>query len=213
MRAKRDGSARVFPNVRDEITALKRERIVEAAVQTFYENGYENSTLEAVASLLQVTKPFIYAHFSSKAELLAEVCSRAIAASNFAMESVAALDLTPTVRLGILSKRFVDAIIATQKHIAIFMREEKNLLPADFERISDMRRRFDSRLTSLLEEGMAAKEFRLLDPGLTALAIGGMVSWIYVWYREGGRLKPEELVDRFNDLVLGMVGADPRPLP
>ena len=211
MTAMKDKAVRVFPNVREEISALKRERIVDAAVETFYQNGYENSTLESVASLLQVTKPFIYAHFSSKAELLAEVCSRAIAASNSAIDGVVALDMTATNRLRLLNKRFVQAVIGSQKHIAIFTREEKNLLPADFERINTMRRHFDGRLTSLLEEGMAAKEFRLLDANLAALAIGGMVSWIYVWYREGGRLQPEDIADRFNDLILGMVGADIDP--
>ena len=67
--------------IRDEVTALKRARTIAAAVDLFYDNGYENTTLDAVAERLGVTKPFIYAHFSSKTELLAEICSRGIATS------------------------------------------------------------------------------------------------------------------------------------
>jgi AcrR family transcriptional regulator len=50
------------------VAALKRARTVDAAVQLFYEYGYEKTTLEAVADRLGVTRPFIYSHFSSKAE-------------------------------------------------------------------------------------------------------------------------------------------------
>ena len=64
-----DDSAQM--GIKDEIAALKRERIIGAAVELFYERGYENTTLEAVAERLGVTKPFIYSHFGSKAELLA----------------------------------------------------------------------------------------------------------------------------------------------
>jgi len=57
--------------IRDEVIALKRERTITAAVELFYERGYENTTLDAVAERLGVTKPFIYAHFRSKTEPVA----------------------------------------------------------------------------------------------------------------------------------------------
>ena len=65
-------------DIRDAVNRLKRERIVAAAVELFYRQGYGHTTLEQVADTLNVTKPFIYAHFRSKSELLAEICSRAI---------------------------------------------------------------------------------------------------------------------------------------
>ena len=49
--------------MREAISHLKREKIVAAAVDLFYKQGYSKTTLDQVASELQVTKPFIYAHF------------------------------------------------------------------------------------------------------------------------------------------------------
>lgn len=193
--------------IRDEVASLKRERTVEAAVELFYERGYENTTLEAVAERLGVTKPFIYAQFGSKSELLAEICSRGIASSLRALDGVLAVDLTPTRKLEELARRFVLAVIGSQKHIAIFSREEKNLLPADFERISEMRRDFDGKLSALLLDGQRSGEFQLADPLLASLAIGGMVSWTYVWYRPGRRLEPSDLADRMAALILSLAGA------
>ena len=193
--------------IRDEVAVLKRERTITAAVELFYERGYENTTLDAVAERLGVTKPFIYAHFSSKTELLAEICSRGIASALEAMDSVLALDRPPTGKLAELGRRFVTAVLGSQKHIAIFAREEKNLLPADFARISKMRRDFDHKLSALLAEGVAAGEFRIADPRLAALAIGGMVSWAYVWYRPNGRLALPDLANEMSRLLLAMAQA------
>ena len=47
-------------DMREAISHLKRERILAAAVDLFYRQGYGKTTLEQVANELQVTKPFIY---------------------------------------------------------------------------------------------------------------------------------------------------------
>lgn len=192
--------------IRDEVAALKRERTIQAAVELFYERGYENTTLDAVAERLAVTKPFIYAHFTSKAELLAEICSRGIASALEAIGSVLDLPSSPTEKLALLSKRFVTAVLQSQKHIAIFGREEKNLAPADFQRISRMRHDFDAKLNRLLSQGIKSGEFDIPDARVAALAIGGMVSWAYVWYRADGRLALPKLADELAVLILAMAG-------
>ena len=195
------------PGIKDEIAALKRERTIAAAVELFYEHGYENTTLDAVAEVLGVTKPFIYAHFGSKAELLAEICGRGISSSLQAINDALALRASPTRRLKVLAENFVTSVLENQKHIAIFAREEKNLAKADFARISDMRRAFDKKLLHILNMGLESGEFEMDDPPLAALAIGGMVSWAYVWYRPKGRMSVPELADRMSELILSMVGA------
>jgi AcrR family transcriptional regulator len=196
--------------IKDEVAALKRERTIAAAVDLFYSRGYENTTLDAVAERLGVTKPFIYAHFGSKAELLSEICSRGIRSSLDAIASAMSLDASPTEKMRVLGQRFVVSVLENQKHIAIFAREEKNLMPEDFERISSMRRQFDRTLNTLISSGLETGEFKVADPSIAALAIGGLVSWAYVWYRPNGRLELPELASQMSDLILSMVGAGAR---
>jgi len=198
--------------IRDEVAALKRERTISVAVELFYERGYENTSLDAVAERMSVTKPFIYAHFSSKAELLAEICSRGIGSALAALDGVlATMPGSPAERLAEVGRRFVSAVLNNQQHIAIFAREEKNLAPEDFHAISDMRREFDRKLVRLLDEGVASGHFRITDTNMAALAIGGMVSWAYVWYRTGGRLTLEQAAEELTGLILSMVGARTAP--
>lgn len=197
-------------DIRSEIAALKRNRILNAAAELFYEHGYENATLDAVGERLGVTKPFIYSHFSSKAEILAEICSQGIGTSLAAIKGVLPLDLTPGEKLHEVGRRFVLAVLRSQMHIAIFSREEKHLSAEDFERINNMRREFDRLLTGLLREGMDKGVFHLRDPHVAALSIGGMVSWAYVWYRPRGRLPMETVAEEMAQLIMAMVGAGPR---
>ena len=70
-----------------------------------------------------------------------------------------------------------------------------------------MRRDFDTKLTGLIQEGVDAGEFSVTDPHITALAIGGMVSWAYVWYREAGRLPLSGVTAEMTNLILSMVQA------
>ena len=197
--------------IKDEVAALKRERTIAAAVELFYERGYENTTLDAVAERLGVTKPFIYAYFSSKAELLAEICGRGISSSLAAVDNALAMDAGPTATLQILSESFVASVLDNQKHIAVLTREEKNLDPADYARINEKRRQFDHRLTALLRQGVEAGEFDVADPHLASLAIGGLVSWAYVWYRPAGRLSVPNLSAEMAKLILALAGAKPKP--
>jgi AcrR family transcriptional regulator len=193
--------------MQEEIAALKRERILEAAADLFYERGYSNSTLEAVAERLSVTKPFIYSHYKSKAELLSEICQRGIHAALHEMNKVLAMNIGSVERLRRLGKVFTHAVLRNQKHIAIFTREEKNLRTHDFKRVSALRREFDRKMRGLLEEGCQAGVFQLKDPRIATLAIGGMVSWVYVWYRSNGRLDSSEIAERMSELILALVAA------
>jgi AcrR family transcriptional regulator len=196
-------------DLREEVAALKRARIIKAAVDLFFNNGYENTTLEEIAKVLGVTKPFIYAHFKSKVQLLAEICSYGIEKSQNALESVTKLDLSPYEKLSLFGGRFATAVLEGRKQIAIFTREEKNLTVEDLETINGLRHTFDRKLTELLREGVEAGQFEIEDPHLATLSIGGMVSWSYVWYRETGRLSQEDLANRMNRLILNMVLAKP----
>ena len=196
-------------DIRDAVSRLKRERIIATAVDLFYNNGLSNTSLEAVAEKMNVTKPFIYSHFKSKNDLLAEICARGIRASLDALNRVVASEGTPTDKLQALARDFTLAVLENQAHIAIYNREEKDLSPHDRDAINEMRSEFDRKFCALLNEGVSSGAFVVDDVKLASLAIGGIVSWSYVWFRPNGRLTKAETADRVADLVLAMVQAKP----
>jgi AcrR family transcriptional regulator len=192
--------------MRDEILAYKRERILEEAVKLFYERGFTGTTLDDIAAELGVTKPFIYTHFRGKVELLAALCKPTIELALAAVANASARSGTPSERLRIAITDFTKVVLQRQPNIAIYFREEKNLSPEALAEINVLRREFDHLLSDLLLEGSATGEFEIQDHSLAALALGGMISWAYTWYRPGGRLTLEETAARMADLALRMAG-------
>jgi AcrR family transcriptional regulator len=192
--------------MRDEILAYKRERILEEAVKLFYQRGFTGTTLDDIAAELGVTKPFIYTHFRGKVELLAALCKPTIEMSLEAVATAAAKPGTPTERLRDAITNFAKVVLHRQANIAIFFREEKNLSPEALAEINALRKRFDHLLSDLLIEGVTAGEFEIPDHSLAALALGGMISWAYTWYRPDGRLTLEETAEHMADLALRMAG-------
>ncbi len=194
-------------DIRGAVARLKRERIVAAAVELFYRQGYGRTTLEQVADAMDVTKPFIYAHFPSKADLLAEICSRAIRHANEVLNRILLEEGSHTERLGRIFREFLLAVLDNQAHAVIYSREETELRQTDRDSINNLRRSFDRKLVSLLEAGVAAGDFAIDDIPITAIAIGGLVGWAPVWYRSSGRLSKQEAAERLSSLVLNMVKA------
>lgn len=54
---------------REEKNALSKQRILEAALHEFSENGYENASLNTICSANELSKGIIYHYFKDKEEL------------------------------------------------------------------------------------------------------------------------------------------------
>ena len=195
--------------LRDEITAFKKDRIIAAAGQLFFEKGYALTTLDEVAQVLSVTKPSIYQHFSSKLELLSAVCGMTTAfASGIAQ---LALDEagSPTDRLARMVTTLALEVMEGRIALAVCFREEKHLPPAGLRRLQDDRRRFKRALRLLLQEGCAKGEFTIGDMNSASQAITGLTTWIFMWYRPDGTMQQGEIAAEAATLALRLVGVRP----
>jgi len=197
-------------DIRLAVQRLKRERIVAAAVDQFEQHGFTQASLDAVAEQMGVTKPFIYTQFRSKSDLLGEICSRAMRISLEAINDALATGTTPREQLERFARGLMIGVLRSGKHLAIYMREEKNLSPEDYQLIRDLRREVDEKLVAVLKKGLAQGEFDLGDPKLAAMAIGGIATWVGVLLGPDGRHSPEGIADQVVPLVLALAGANPR---
>src|ERR1019366_3157058 len=70
---------------RRRLTAVRRRRqLIDVALETFATHGFNETTMEDIATAAGVTKPLLYQHFASKRalylELIDDVAARPIAA-------------------------------------------------------------------------------------------------------------------------------------
>lgn len=194
------------PQLKTEVQEFKRLRILEEARELFFQQGYEATTLDAIAERLHVTKPFIYSYFKNKSEILNGICHIGISRSLAALDEALASGLPPREMLRLIIEEVTSIILANQKYIVVYLREEKNLERKEARHLMDLRKEFSVRLAKLLEAGTQAGEFDVDDALLTAVSIGGMITWIATWYRPRGHWSPTEvnmhMIKKVERLVL-----------
>ena len=194
-------------SIRSEVTALKKQRILEEASQLFFEKGYDGSTLEALAKRMNVTKPFIYTYYKGKSDLLAAICETGIQESILAVDRAMAQETCALDQLKAALAGAARAVIRFQNCVVVYQREMKALDRRDAQRILQQRHHFDRQLILLLERAAADGDLTVADSAMTSVWIGGLISWIPVWYLPGGRRKEPEVVAELVDAVMRLVGA------
>ena len=193
--------------IRQQIRQIKKDRILQEASLLFHQHGFRGTTLDMVAAAMGVTKPFIYGIYDRKVDILFDIALGNIRSSLEAVESAIALPGSPAQRLAEVARRLARVCIDHRDAVAVFFRDENSLEPAQRKQIHTLQQRFDEALSALLQEGIEAGELDPVDPRTATLAIGGMIGWMFVWYRPGGRLSPEELMEHMAQYALRIAGA------
>lgn len=194
-------------SIQMQILELKREAILSAAGRLFYEKGYNATTLDAVAAEAGLSKPAIYDHFDSKQNILNALYHRTMDATLAAFEDFDEDRFTPTEGLRELAVRFVHVVIGAREGVGFFWRGDRDIPQLDKERAKEFRREFERVFLSVIGRGVESGEFHVADTRLAMTCIEGMINWIYVWYREDGRLSADQVAERMSELILNMVGA------
>jgi TetR/AcrR family transcriptional regulator, cholesterol catabolism regulator len=191
--------------MRDDVRAFKREIILAAAIDAFYSQGFENTSVDDIAAAMSVTKAVLYYNFASKMEVLETIVDRTTAWSLEAVERGIAQGSTPARKLALFAFHTTAHILEHQKLVAIYFREERSFSPALLERARDIERKCVELVTGILDEGVASGDFELSDSRLMAINLIGMISQAFYWYREEGRLTLEDVSRHFADAALALV--------
>lgn len=196
--------------MKEGVSQFKRGLVLSAAAKLFSERGYAATTIDAITDELSASRRVIYDHFAGKADILVEICEQAVRFSVELAEHVARHKGDPTAKLWRLAHDFTVIVIENRDYIAISSREMEYLSETSRKRIRRMQEKFDRILGAILADGVKRGLFDLPDPGMTALAISGMIIWSHRWYRAGGRLSAEAVANAMAETALRMVEARAR---
>ncbi|HET6509111.1 MAG TPA: TetR/AcrR family transcriptional regulator [Baekduia sp.] len=189
-----------------------RERIIDAATALFVRDGYRATSLKAIAEQVGMSPPALYWHFESKQHLF--LASMEHLLETF-MASVEArlTGATPPALL----RQFVTAHAVWKLEqreaagaytMALGMRDIVHTLSPRHRRslVAKQRRHLD-RLRGILDAGVAGGAFVIEDIRVTAFAIITLCEHVQSWYDPTGELSPDDVAERYAELVLAMVRA------
>jgi AcrR family transcriptional regulator len=187
---------------------LTADRILEAAVHSFAQDGYRAATIEGIAARAGVAPSSVYNHFASKAGIAQALAERALGVHGEYVAAAWSLDASPLERLMAAAGAtvaFANAQPALFEAISLSYLGPLGLFPADTAAAQAIvRRRHEQfeRIVAALDDAVAIGELRALDAEATARFL--IASWAGVLTMESAPDAARTLAAGIRALIVGL---------
>ncbi len=189
------------------MTTSTSDRILDAALESFGTRGYDVTSLDALASQLEISKQSILYWFPSKEALMSAVIARSAGELSEALESALSSAGEGWGRVEAIV-RSVFRLAAHRPALLGLVREVARLGPPPATQMTEALQPLVHRATAFLQAEMDAGRMRRSDPNLLLLAmystVIGMVTEVEVLRACGEEPTARSLVRRRAD-VLGLL--------
>lgn len=179
----------------------RRTEILHAALRAFRERGYHATTLEDIAEQLGIRKTALYHYFPDREAILYACHQESLAELSRILTGARKL-ASPPERLAFVIREHVRVMTDTLEGSPLAF-EVTALSPDRQREIIAARDRYERALRRMIQDGVAAGDFRPTNPKTAVFAILGAINWIARWYRPDGALTADELGAEFAEHLLG----------
>ena len=107
-----NGSVNSVPGLRERKKARLRQEIIKTAIRLFRKKGYENTRIDDIVQVLEISQPTFFRYFPSKDAVLREVGMRGYACIGGHLKSELSSDATALDRLRHLYRSFAEEVEA-----------------------------------------------------------------------------------------------------
>lgn len=184
-----------------------KERILEKAIDLFYEHGFVKASIRDIVRSVGITNSTVYIHFKNKDEILFSIIEEIGSILLQELHTVIEEYDDPVECLREMIFRQVCLIKEKRKEIKIYM-EEQYQLPTTLrkESIKHHRQIYDiyyNKISEIHDKGL----YREIDKTVTTFSIFAMMNWAYRWFRDNGGLSIEEIAEHiirifFNGILI-----------
>ncbi len=165
----------------------KKGRIVDAAMDIFAERPYDQVKVEDIAERAGVGKGTIYEYFVSKEELFAAILEAGFQQYFMTLVAAAAPSVSVTAKLEAVFRQHLAFISQHAAAARIIIGERPATRPELRGAMVERYMRLGNFLEELLQEGVAADDFRPVDTAVVAQAIMGMFSTLLLFVLFAGQ--------------------------
>jgi TetR/AcrR family transcriptional regulator, cholesterol catabolism regulator len=187
---------------RQEPKQEPRQEILRAAARLFQQRGYDATSMNDVAAALKLSKGGLYHHFESKDEILFHIMSRAMEITEERVINVARRVDGPEERLRTLIRLHIEVVLGPEdREITVMLHENHPLPPALRRKINGRKKDYLHFVEHLIADVQRKNNSATtVTPRAAALALVGMINWIYQWYKPEGPLTGDEIVRQYTEI-------------
>ena len=196
------------------VELTRRQAIEEVASDLFRERGYAATSIRDIARALSVQGASLYAHVTSKEDVLWAIVDRAAGRFEAAADAAEAAAEArrpgdPAEAIAALVRAHVEVLTDDVDEAGVFVHEWRALDPEHRAVILARRDAYETRFRRRIAEGMAVGAFGLTDPALASGALLSALNGVATWYDPAGRLPAGRIADHLVDLSLRMLSSQP----
>ena len=192
---------------RNEPRQEPRQEILRTAARLFQQQGYDATSMNDVAAALKLSKGGLYHHFQSKDEILFHIMSHAMEITEDRVINVvrriegSSLEGTEE-RLRTLIRLHIQVVLSPEdREITVMLHENHPLPPALRRKINGRKKDYLHFVENLIADVQRKRNSPpRVTPRAAAFALVGMINWIYQWYKPGGPLTGDALVQQYTDI-------------
>jgi AcrR family transcriptional regulator len=181
----------------------KQRVILDHAAQVFAEQGMEKASMSQIATVAQVSKALLYHYYPSKDALIFAIIMTHLEGLDQAIADADDTALPPQQRL----RKLVGAVLQNYRGADNQHKVQLNATAALSEEqksaITAMERTIVRRFSVVLDQinpGLNDKDRPLLMP--VTMSLFGMMNWVYMWFKDGGRISRDDYADVATTLIL-----------
>ena len=183
-------------------TTHRRDQLLTAAAELFSERGYHGTSMQHLAERLGILRGSLYAHISSKEDLLFEIVDRGADRFITRMEEVVASEAPPSEKLKQALSAHISTVAEHMEASTVFLNDWRFLSDERRELIQAKRDLYESLVQEIIEEGIEWGVFaENLDPRGATIFVLSTANWVYQWYRADGPLSPDEIASMFSEMI------------
>ena len=179
----------------------RRDQILEKAARLFGRRGYHATSMRDIGDAAGILAGSLYAHISSKEDLLYEIVLRAAERFIDELTAIAAEDASPAERLRRAMRAHIGVVASNVDAAWAFHHEWKALTGERRHEVRRLRDRYERLWDEIVRDLPGSR-----DPRFARLLVLSAANWTYTWYRPDGPLLPDQVADRFTDLLLAGLG-------
>lgn len=176
-------------------------KIYRTAARMIYENGFDATSMQAIAEAVQLTKPGLYYYVGRKKELLFSIMSFAMHVLESQVVRPAEGIPDPEERLRHIVAEHARLLTEDSGELAILMDEVGGLSQEQREQIITRKRHYFEFVRRTLDDLADQGRLQPVDTTVAAFSLLGMVMWTSRWYTKGGRLTGRDVVREMTEIA------------
>jgi AcrR family transcriptional regulator len=181
--------------------ANRRDDIVSAAIDLFYEYGYQKASIRDICRRVGITQAALYYHFRNKEELLYTIIDKFSNELFFLLKSCFAEKKDPVEKLRNAILQHILSIKHSREGAKIII-EDKRFLSGELKTfVKEKEKAVFYLYKNYLNELQGMRKIRTCDLNVATFGILGMINWLYHWYRPQKGLPLEQLAEQIISIL------------